>query len=262
MGGCGRLDSRYLATRLFCGSVAAAERFMTITISNLTVGQNAPAGTTVGVLMATDRAGKVIPCNFILTQESDGYFAISIGNLVTAWNGSIAPGYYAVRVRAIGIYRRFSASATFVVTVAAVTPPPARPTGITLVPSTTSLPDNSVAGTTVAVLSVSMSDGSAFSGTLGASPADTIAISGNTRLVLARGLGPADVGPNQWMVDATQDGVTVSSPVQVQVVSNGRPYPTGIAFTPTAASLPDNAVARTTVAAVAVAMSDISAHDC
>src|SRR5215472_16432774 len=114
---------------------------MTITITNLTVTQNAPAGTIVGVLTARD-VGSIIPCNFILSKKAGGYFAISSNNLVTVWNGSIAPGYYPVRVRAVGVSTRFRGSATFVINV--ITPPSvAIPTDITLVATTTSLPDNS-----------------------------------------------------------------------------------------------------------------------
>jgi hypothetical protein len=91
---------------------------MTITISNLTVTQSTPAGTIVGVLTARE-VGSIIPCNFILSKKASGYFAISSNNLVTVWNGSIAPGYYPVRVRAVGINTQFSASATFVISVIA-----------------------------------------------------------------------------------------------------------------------------------------------
>jgi hypothetical protein len=65
-----------------------------------------------------------------------------------------------------------------------------------------------------------MSDGSAFSGTLTASPSGTVTIAGKN-LVLARALTAADNGPHQWSVAATQNGVTVSGsiPVQVTVIS-------------------------------------------
>ena len=232
---------------------------MTITISNVTVAHNATTGTTVGVLMATDETGQVVPCNFILTKQSGGYFATSPAGLVTAWSGSIEPGFYSVRVRANAIYRRFGETATFVVNVTAVTPSLLpTPIGITFVPATVSLPDDSVAGTTVAGLAVSMSDGSTFSGAIAASPSDTVAISGNARLVLARGLGLADAGPNQWVVEATQNGVTVASDILVQVTGTNRPHPIAVAFTPSAAALPDNAPAGSLVAAVAVTMSDCS----
>src|SRR5215813_11822226 len=199
---------------------------MTITIGNLTVPQSAPVGTIVGVLTATD-VGSVISCNFILSKKSSGYFAISSNNLVTVWSGSIAPGYYPVRVRAVGINTTFSGKATFNVNVISSTSLPT-PTGITFVTTTASLPDNSPAGTAVATFSVSMSDGSSFSGTLGASPSDIVAISGSTRLVLARALTSADDGPRQWTVAATQNGVTVSSSIAVQVTLASPPPPPSV----------------------------------
>src|SRR6516164_527473 len=147
--------------------IAPPERFMTITISNLTVAQNAPAGTVVGMLAAID-AGSIIPCNFTLSKQSSGFVAISSNNLVTLWSGTIAPDYYPVQVRAVGIRTRFSEKANFNVNVIGPASPPT-PTGITFTTTTTLLPSNSVAGTTAATFFVSMSDGSQFVGTLGAS---------------------------------------------------------------------------------------------
>src|SRR5208282_5354422 len=180
--------------------------------------------------------------------------------LVTAWAGLIAPGYYTVRVRANGINGRFSGSATFTITVGAAGGTPPTPTGITFTPASASLTDNSVAGTTVAAVSVSMSDGSAFAGTLVAAPAATVAIAGGPRLVLARALTAADNGSPRWSVAATQNGVTVSAAIPVQVTGASLPpAPTGVTFAPSTASLPDNAAAGTMVAAVSVSMSDGSA---
>ena len=227
---------------------------MTITISNLTVADNAPVGTTIGMLTATDARGCIIPCNLKLTKQSARYFAVSVSNLITASTGLISPGYYSVRVRANGINTRFSGSATFTIIVEAAGPTPPTPTGVTLTPATASLPDNAAAGTIVAALSVTMSDGSTFAGTLAASPAGTVTISGN-KLVLARGLTAADDGARQWSVVAMQNGVTVSAAIPVRVTAT----PSGVAFTPTSASLPDNAAASTLVAALSVTMSDGSA---
>src|ERR1700720_3154649 len=157
---------------------------MTITISNLMVVDNAPSGTVVGALTAMDDKGTVIPCNFMLTKQAAGYFAVSSDNLVTAWAGSIRPGNYPITVRANGINTRFKGHAEFTITVTAVVPPPGPvPTGITFNPIKTSLRDNAVAGTLVATFSVSTSDGSPFSGTLAASPTNTVAVAGTTRLV-------------------------------------------------------------------------------
>src|ERR1700730_3430477 len=148
-------------------SLCGTERFMTVVISNLKVANNAPIGTVIGALPAMDDEATVIPSNFMLTQQAAGYFGISSGDLVTAWAGSIKPGNYPVTVRANGINTRFSGHAKFTITVTAVEPLPV-PTGIKFNPATTSLRDDAVAGTIVATFAVSTSDGSPFSGTLGA----------------------------------------------------------------------------------------------
>ena len=194
---------------------------MTITISNLTVAQNAPAGKIVGTLTASD-VGSIIPCNFILSKSSSGYFAISSNNIVTVWSGSVVAGSYPVRVHAVGINTRFSGFATFIVNVSAPSLP--TPTGVTFVTKMTSLPDNSPAGTAIATVSVPMSDGSAFTGTLGASPSGVVAISGKN-LVLARALTSADNGLQTWSATATQNGVTVSGSIAVQIASPPAPPP-------------------------------------
>jgi hypothetical protein len=98
---------------------------MTIGISNLTVSDNAPAGTTVGVLTTLDAFGNAISCNYTLAKNSVGYFAISGTDVVTAWNGSAVPGNYYVRLHASGINTAYSGKATFTirVTTAAAQPP-------------------------------------------------------------------------------------------------------------------------------------------
>ena len=50
---------------------------MTIIISKLKVVGNAPFGTVVGQVTALDEKGAVIPCDFMLTKQSAGYFGIS-----------------------------------------------------------------------------------------------------------------------------------------------------------------------------------------
>ena len=57
---------------------------MTISISNSTVYNTAPAGTVIGVLTAHDKSGATIPCAYTLTKNSAGFFAISGNSLVTA----------------------------------------------------------------------------------------------------------------------------------------------------------------------------------
>jgi hypothetical protein len=53
-----------------------------------------------------------------------------------------------------------------------------------------------------------------------------VIISGN-KLVLARGLTPADDGSRLWSVAATQNGVTVSSTIPTQVTAAIPPPPSG-----------------------------------
>jgi hypothetical protein len=74
---------------LRCRRAGEVERFMPITISNLAISPSAPAGTMVGVLTARD-VGGTIPCNFILSKKSSGYFAISCNNLTTVWSGLLS----------------------------------------------------------------------------------------------------------------------------------------------------------------------------
>ncbi len=99
---------------------------MTITISNLYISNNAPAGTIIGTFTARDASGKVIPCNYTLTKNSSGYFAISDNRLLTAWSMPIAPSAYSVNVHAVGSNSRFSGTANLsvVVLMSAAPPPP------------------------------------------------------------------------------------------------------------------------------------------
>ncbi len=142
---------------------------MTISISNLTINNNAIPGTIVGVLTARDASGTVIPCNFILTKNSAGFFAISGNNLVTAWSGSAIAGNYPVRVHANGINTRFSGGATFTTMVNTSAPPPPPPPPvpmITVTPANPAIADTRTVGTEVATYTVAMSDGSPFTGTV------------------------------------------------------------------------------------------------
>jgi hypothetical protein len=100
---------------------------MTIQISNLTLNNNAPKATIIGGLAAYDASGTLIPCTFILTRNSAGFFAVAGNNLVTAFSGPISPGIYSVRVRALAPAIAFSASAVFNVSVVTAAPPPPAP---------------------------------------------------------------------------------------------------------------------------------------
>ena len=77
------------------------------------------------MLTAYDPSGAVIPCDFSLTKNSAGFFAISGNNLVTG-TASILAGNYSVRVHATGTNTRFGGNAVFNITVTAAAPPPPR----------------------------------------------------------------------------------------------------------------------------------------
>jgi hypothetical protein len=113
------------------------------------------------------------------------------------------------------------------------------------------LPDNLVAGTVIAAITVEMSDGSAFAGTLAAEPAALVTTAA-MNLVLARDLTPADGGEDTWEVTATQDGHSAFAELEVVII----PVPIAVEFDPTSAELADNAPAATYIASVEVRMSD------
>jgi uncharacterized protein YkwD len=91
-------------------------------------------------------------------------------------------------------------------------------------PATASLPDNALSGTVISTASITMSDGSAFSGALSAAPVGTVVMSGN-KLTLARNLAPSDDGTVQAVVTASENGGTANGTVQIQVTPTGCPPP-------------------------------------
>jgi hypothetical protein len=142
---------------------------MTISISNLIINYNAITGTIVGILTARNASGTVIPCNFTLTKDSAGFFAISGNDLVTAWRGSAVTGNYPVRVRANGVNTKFSGNATFTIMVDMAAPPPPPPMPMPMIivtPANPAIADTGAVGTQVATYAVAMSDGSPFTGTV------------------------------------------------------------------------------------------------
>lgn len=73
------------------------------------------------------------------------------------------------------------------------------PSAVLFEPDEVSIPDNTAANYHLAEVTVEMSDGSDFGGSLVASPATIVRMDGNN-LVTARALNPADVGPHTWVV--------------------------------------------------------------
>jgi hypothetical protein len=238
---------------------------VTISISNLTINNNASFGTVVGVLTAQDASGTVIPCNFRLTKGSAGHFAISGNNLISVWDGSTVAGNYTVRVHANGINTWFGGNTTFTILVKTAVPPPAIPTSIVLGTPSPNIPDTAALGSLVTTVQVVMSDGSGFAGSLGfgtpfGNPGSLYNFSGSasgpTQLVLSRNLGSSDDGLKQATVIAVQNGVTVSANINVTVFATKPPPVPQITVIPANPAIGDVATVGTEVAIYTVAMSD------
>src|SRR5271155_1962088 len=266
--------------------VSSAETLMAITISNLTASDNVPAGTTIGVLTATDASGTVIPSNYTLTKGSIGYFAIAGNYLVTAWSVPATPGHYSVRIRAIGLNATFSGSATFTVDGGMAAPPPPPP------PPPSSSPSIQINGS---ASPVTVSAGATISATVAngpGNPGDWLGVyavgaptgggnppswkwlstddagnsvppapgitAGTAHLVVPEQAGQYEVRfflNNSFTLGATSAAITV----QIAAPPPPAPVPSSVTLNPASVSLPDNSAAGTPVSTAAVAMSDGSA---
>jgi hypothetical protein len=187
---------------------------MTIGIDNLAVANTAPSGTAIGVLTTKDPSGAVIPCNYTLTKGSAGFFAILEDRLIVAWQKVPAvPGYYSVRVRAVGASIRFSDSARFTVSVEVSPSPPPPPAPAPPPPSGPSIAVNGSSSAVVsegASIAIAVAGGSAsmtdWVGLAGADAPDTTVIAW---AYLNGLLTPPDVGiasATVMMMAPTADG--------------------------------------------------------
>jgi hypothetical protein len=89
-----------------------------ISLSNLTVSTKAAVGAVIGTVKLLNASDTAMNANDNLSKGSAGFFAVSGSNLVTV-NPLIPPGYYSVRVRAVGTKTWWSETANFVITVTA-----------------------------------------------------------------------------------------------------------------------------------------------
>ena len=247
---------------------------MAITISNLSISNTALAGTPIGVLTTTDASGTVIPCNYMLTKGSIGYFAIAGSDLVSAWSAPATPGQYSVRIRAIGSNTRFSGSATFTVDIGMAAPPPP---SIQINGSTS--PVTVSAGATI---SATVANGPGNPGdwlgvyavgaptvygnppswkwlstddARGSIPPAPGVTAGTVHLVVPKQAGQYEVrffSNNSFTLGATSAAITVQ-------ITAPPPVPTSVTLTPASLSLPDNSPIGTPASTTAVAMSDGSA---
>jgi hypothetical protein len=264
---------------------------MTITINNLTVNNNAPQATVIGVLAAYDASGAVIPCTFTATKNSAGFFAISGNSLVTAFSGSISPGIYSVRVRALGPATGFIASAVFNVSVVAwpvpappppAPPPPAPPPPAPPPPPVPTIAVNGSASGAIVAPNTAMSI--VVAGGPG-DPTDWVGIAtsnqpqnteteyaylvtGTTQRPPTGSQGvssailslpaPSTIGNYEARLYA-DNGTTTATLIATApfvVNSQGAATPIGITISPASATIPDNAPAGTVIATASVTMSD------
>jgi hypothetical protein len=218
---------------------------MTIAISNLTVNNNVPAGTVIGVLTAYDASSNVIFDVGNGTAEGRAswsqqlvegtwyhYVGVYNGATMSAHlngvqvasaafaGGAIAAGTgpdiniarnptytgddFIGAIYDVRTYEQALSAAQALALYQAVTPlAPGTPTAITFAVANPTLPDNAPAGTLIATATVTMSDGSQFTGTLTTSNTDFYAISG-LNIVTAQALTSADDGSHSTVITASQ----------------------------------------------------------
>jgi hypothetical protein len=222
------------------------------------------------VLAAYDASGTVIACTFTLTKNSAGFFAIAGNNLVTAFSGSISPGIYSVRVRALDPASRFRASAIFNVGVIPPPPPPPPPaptiwvngskSGAMVAPNTAMSivvaggPGNRADWVGIATPSQPQNTETEYAylvtGTTQRPPVGTPGVTSATLSLLA----PSATGDYEARFYA-DDGVSTLSLLATApfvVVAT----PTTITLSPANPTIPDNTPAGTVIATTNVTMSD------
>jgi hypothetical protein len=87
-----------------------------ISIDNIAISTKAASGATVGTLTMTDSGGVARKSNWILTEGTAGFFAISGAALVTL-RPSIPAGLYSVKVCGNAQFVPLSDDAAFIITV-------------------------------------------------------------------------------------------------------------------------------------------------
>ncbi len=90
---------------------------MPLMIDNLKIAKAAPVQTTVGTFTLLSETGSPLGANYMLDEDSAGFFAIAGYRLVNIVS-PIPAGNYAVKVRVTAQRLRYTDKACFVVTVA------------------------------------------------------------------------------------------------------------------------------------------------
>src|SRR6516225_4500678 len=136
---------------------------------------------------------------------------------------------------------------------------PPTPTSVTLTPATESIPSTDTSGTVIGTVSVTMSDGSSFSGSYSVSPSGFLSIVNNQQIV-NRNLTAADAGTDIFTVTATENNGSATAQATITVAAPPPPPPppptlTGT-FKPQMVSIPSSTPLGTTIATFTAAWSD------
>ena len=83
-----------------------------ISLSNITIPANSPKGTVVGTFALLNASGVGMNANFILSQNSAGFFAVSDYKLVTV-AAAMPAAMYCIKVTGAGTSTAWEEKATF-----------------------------------------------------------------------------------------------------------------------------------------------------
>ena len=146
------------------------------------------------------------------TAFAGGAIAAGTGpDINIARNPTYAGDYFIGAIYDVRIYNLALSAAEILALYQAVTPPPpSTPTAITLSPASATTPDNAPAGTVLTTATVTMSDGSQFTGTLTSSDTSGFFAISGLNIVTARALTSADDGTHSTTITASQGGQSVS----------------------------------------------------
>ena len=145
--------------------------------------------------------------------------------------------------------------------------PPPTPSSMTLTPATQTIPSTDTSGTVIGIVSVTMSDGSSFSGSYSVSPTGFFSIVNNQQIV-DRNLTAADAGTDIFTVTATENNGSATAQATIIVAAPPPPPPPPLpppppppptltmTFNPRMPSIPASTPRGTTVATVTAAWSD------
>lgn len=222
---------------------------ITISRANVTGGPGS-ANAVIGKLAATTIPSGQAVTWALGTDPASKKFVVAADGTVSVGAADVAVGDYRITVTATGV---------------APPPPPPPPLvipkSIAVTPAAASVRDTSIAGTKVADLAVTTSDGSPFAGQIAVTPPGLVmANPARNALVLSRSLATSDDGPHAMTVTASQGGTSVSASFAMTVIRIAPPPPPPpqpiLTVTPMTPRIPDTTPRGTVIATYSVTMSD------